>query len=54
MVHPISVGNTWVCSRIAAENSAAVYVHCHGYVLNLVPVDTSFKNSITKNFFQGN
>ena len=46
-VHPISVG---VQSRIVAEKSTAVYVHCHGHVLNLVFVDTCFKNPITKNF----
>lgn len=40
-----------VQSRIAAENSTAVYIHCHGHVLNLVLVDTCSKNPITKNFF---
>ena len=27
-------------SRIAAKISTAVYIHCHGHVLNLVLVDT--------------
>lgn len=40
-----------VQSRIAAENSTAVYVHCHAHILNLVLVDTCSKNSISKNFF---
>ena len=40
-----------VQSRIAADNSAAVYVHCHAHVLNLVLVDTCSKNQITRNFF---
>lgn len=39
-----------VQSRIAAESFAAVHVHCHSHVLNLVLVDTYSKNPITKNF----
>ena len=35
-----------VQSRIAAENSTAVYVHCHAHVLNLVLVDTCSRNAI--------
>ena len=35
------------------DNSTAVYVHCHGHVLNLVLVDTCSKTSITKNFIWG-
>ena len=40
-----------VRSRIAVENSTAVYVHCYAHVLNLVLVDTCSKNPIKKNFF---
>lgn len=40
-----------VQSRSAAGNSTAVYVHCHAHVLNLVLVDTCFKNAVAQNFF---
>ena len=39
-----------VQSRIAAENSTAVYVHSHGHVLNLVLVDTCSRSPIAKIF----